>query len=419
MTPSVEPAESYGASTPREREPVMECCLVLTTLSGMTFHISLSIAKFDRIADLEDHVMDYLISVTDLNVFGCSIEFLHLATQTSLEDPIWDKLQQSKEYYIIFKDCREVLLSQEPLEGYPIDKIPLAVHVPMNPASAVPEGAFAGVPRLRHVSVESGIRLIGPEACHSCRQLRVVKLPSTVVCISDNAFRSCKVLNSVTACGCPEFGYKAFDECCSLQWVHTTEDNANQFSSCTKFGHYLFRGCINLAEFTLRESLSPSELLTPPAGRELALGCLSSTGIATLTLPRSVSVIGAHACDNCHLLKHVDLSSTQIEEIQEFTFVHCTSLKEVRLPKTLHTIRVKAFMNCAALPELAVPPSLKYIASRAFLDCTALKKLVKLPGRHKWRGVYAEENAFAICPNMRWPPWLHMIPDAGYVDGLA
>ena len=32
---------------------------------------------------------------------------------------------------------------------------------------------------------------------------------------------------------------------------------------------------------------------------------------------------------------------------------------------------------------------------------------------------HAEENAFAICPAMRWPPWLHMIPDIGYVSGLA
>ena len=29
--------------------------------------------------------MDHLVSVTDLKVFGCSIEFLHLATQTYLE----------------------------------------------------------------------------------------------------------------------------------------------------------------------------------------------------------------------------------------------------------------------------------------------------------------------------------------------
>ena len=99
--------------------------------------------------------------------------------------------------------------------------------------------------------------------------------------------------------------------------------------------------------------------------------------------------------------------------------VHCTSLREVLLPTTLHTIRVKAFMNCAALVELAIPPSLRYIGSRAFLDCTVFSRLAKMPGRHKWRGVYAEENAFAICPAMRWPPWLHMIPDMGYTPGLG
>ena len=74
-------------------------------------------------------------------------------------------------------------------------------------------------------------------------------------------------------------------------------------------------------------------------------------------------------------------------------------------------------MNCAALVELAIPPSLRYIGSRAFLDCTALKRLAKMPGKHKWRGVYAEENAFAICPDMQWPPWLHVIPDMGYWGG--
>ena len=89
------------------------------------------------------------------------------------------------------------------------------------------------------------------------------------------------------------------------------------------------------------------------------------------------AVTGAHACDSCHLLKQVDLSNTKVEEIQEFTFAHCTGLREISFPQTLHTIRVKAFMNCAALLELAIPPSLKHIGSRAFLDCTTLRRVVK------------------------------------------
>ena len=48
-------------------------------------------------------------------------------------------------------------------------------------------------------------------------------------------------------------------------------------------------------------------------------------------------------------------------------------------------------MNCAAPVELAIPPSLRYIGSRAFLDCTVFSGLAKMPGRHKWQGVYAEE----------------------------
>ena len=187
--------DSSRLSTPPEMEPVMDCSLVLTTLSGVTIKVSLSVAKFDRFEDLEDQVMDYLASVTDLKVFGCSIDFLQTATQTYLEDPIWDRLQQGMAYTVVFKDSSVTLSSQEQLDGCPIHQVPLAVHVPMNPEEIVPEGAFAGVPRLRRVSVESGIRLIGAEAWQNCRQLRIVKLPATVVGISDNAFRDCKQLN--------------------------------------------------------------------------------------------------------------------------------------------------------------------------------------------------------------------------------
>ena len=158
------------SSTPIEKEPVMECPLLLTTLSGVTFKVSLSVAKFDRFTDLEDQVMDYLASVTDLQVFGCVIDFLQTTTQTYLEDPIWDKLQQGKEYTIVFRNCSVALPEQEQLGGYSIDQVPLAVHVPMNPEEIVPEWAFAGVPRLRRVR----------DQAHWCRG--VARLPATPHC---------------------------------------------------------------------------------------------------------------------------------------------------------------------------------------------------------------------------------------------
>ena len=119
------------------------------------------------------------------------------------------------------------------------------------------------------------------EAWQSCRQLRIVRMPASVVRIAENTFRSCHLLNRVTAPGCVEFGYKAFAECSSLQWVHASEGGANQFCSSTKFGRYLFRDCINLATFVLQETEHQQVPQTRTDARELPQGCLSSTGIVT------------------------------------------------------------------------------------------------------------------------------------------
>ena len=111
---------------------------------------------------------------------------------------------------------------------------------------------------------------------HWCRGL--ARLPTTphcqtagnVVDIADNAFRDCKLLNIVLAPGCRDFGYKAFAECCSLQWVYASDGAANVFNGEANFGQYLFQGCINLAEVTL------SVRFHPPEGQHCKSGLRSS-----------------------------------------------------------------------------------------------------------------------------------------------
>ena len=72
--------------------------------------------------------------------------------------------------------------------------------------------------------------------------------------------------------------------------MYATEGVANQFCSATKFGHYLFRDCVNLADFALREAAHPHELPVRMNARELAQGSLSSTG-RTLELTRDFQVL--------------------------------------------------------------------------------------------------------------------------------
>ena len=118
---------SSETSSPRDHEPVMECQLVLHALSGTVVSLSMSVAKFDRFDDLEDHVVDYLASVTDLKVFGCTIDFLQVDTQVYLENPIWEKLQRSTEYTLVFRNCSEVLR-----------RVPISRHPPRSPCPHEP-----------------------------------------------------------------------------------------------------------------------------------------------------------------------------------------------------------------------------------------------------------------------------------------
>ena len=146
----------------------MERRLVLTTLSGTVVEMTTRVAKYDRLEDLEDHVVDYLASVTDLDVFGCTLDFVHPTMQTYLDDPIWEALEKNTQFTIVLRDCLAVLHSKESFDGCPYRDIPQAVKVPMNLAGIIPAGAFVAVPRRRHVSVEAGtcalgtIRLMSP-----------------------------------------------------------------------------------------------------------------------------------------------------------------------------------------------------------------------------------------------------------------
>ena len=284
--PMATPSAS-GASTSDESETTVDCRLVLTTLSGKTVEVSTSIAQYDRFEDFEEHVVDYLASVTDLDVFGCEVDFVHPTTQTYLEDHIWEALQENKHYTIVFRDCIEAFQTKDAFDGCPYRDIPKAVKVPANQSGIIPPSAFIAVPRMRHVSIEAGIRAVGTRAWQNCRHLRIVKIPATVVRVEESAFRGCHLLNSITAPGCTDFGYKAFAGCSSLQWAHANGGGVNNIGSATKLGHYLFVDCVNLATMTILVLQDGHDPNVPRLGpcRELPTGCLSSTGLKNSNCP--------------------------------------------------------------------------------------------------------------------------------------
>ena len=172
------------------------------------------------------------------------------------------------------------------------------VRVPANDSGVIPDSAFYAVPGLRHVLVEEGLHTVGVLAWQNCRQLRIVKLPATVVRIEESSFQGCYLLGRVDAPGCINFGYRAFAECCSLQHIGASGGD-NTFTAATKLAPYLFASCLNLSSIALTQaSVELGQSTTLSTFREIPQGCFGSSGLRDLKFPPGISLLGPLACDN-------------------------------------------------------------------------------------------------------------------------
>ena len=138
-----------GTVGSEESEASMDCRPLLTTLSGNEVAVSINIAQYDRFEDFQKYIFKYLASVTDLEVCGREVDFVHPTTQTYLEDHNWEVLQENKHFTILFRDCVEVFKTKEGFENRAFGDIPKAVRVSANEAGIIPSSAFIAVPQMR------------------------------------------------------------------------------------------------------------------------------------------------------------------------------------------------------------------------------------------------------------------------------
>ena len=60
----METPPASNPSTSTESEATVDCQLLLTTMAGNEVTVSTNIAQFDRFEDFEEHIVDYLATVS-------------------------------------------------------------------------------------------------------------------------------------------------------------------------------------------------------------------------------------------------------------------------------------------------------------------------------------------------------------------
>ncbi len=99
--------------------------------------------------------------------------------------------------------------------------------------------------------------------------------------------------------------------------------------------------------------------------------------ITKITLPDSITEIGANAFDECRSLSSINIPEG-VAEIPMSAFSR-TAIESIVLPSGLKTIERYAFFECAGLRSIVIPEGVAFIGFKAFAGCTELET-VELPG---------------------------------------
>lgn len=174
----------------------------------------------------------------------------------------------------------------------------------------------------------------------------------------------------------------------------TTFNEFRLFTGITKLegntNHAAFRGCVNLAEITLPDTIT-----------EIGYMSFYECSALKTKLPTSITSVGGRAFMNSgldgdlflpNLTGKIDregtFQNTKITSIRSLgkiteiggwssanlgAFYNCTLLKCAVLPETLTNIGDVSFKNCTSLRECNIPQGVTYIGPQAFNGCTALE----------------------------------------------
>ena len=100
-------------------------------------------------------------------------------------------------------------------------------------------------------------------------------------------------------------------------------------------------------------------------------GCSAA---ATVSLPSTLTNIGAGAFSNCQSLTEIVLPEG-VQTIGTNSFTRCTGLVSITLPSTLTALADSAFATCSSLTNVTLSEGIEVLSQSAFMGCSALTSI--------------------------------------------
>ena len=276
--------------------------------------------------------------------------------------------------------------------------------------------AFVFCADLTEITIPESVETIGISAFNYCENLTSVSIPSSVTSLGAYAFNSCTSLSGVTIyCQTPpEIGRSCFqngpsypiyvptglvetyktaegwsdyakrilpmDPQARLNWEisYTSTDGEKVSPSFARYNipaDVAFGGA--LVVFNSYKD-GQGKILFDRDVTELMNSFQLCTNLKTISLPESVTYIGAYTFAGCtNLTGTIKIPQGQVK-ISNALFSDCSSLEGVVIPEGVTSIGARVFSGCTSLTELTFPSSLKAISNSVASGCSGLTRITVL-----------------------------------------
>jgi hypothetical protein len=218
------------------------------------------------------------------------------------------------------------------------------------------ENAFASCTNLNEITLPDSLRVIGKQALKTCTKLKTITIPANVQSIGD----------------------APLNECYRIETIEIAPGNAN---------FIVAQNClIDIKNKRLVQGLASSVIPQDGSVTSLAQYCFANMQITSINIPNSITRISNNAFSHCEELETVVLPNT-ITVLEATCFAWCYKLTNVVLHEGLTDIMTYVFNSCA-LENVTIPASVNSVLNQSFgniktLQTVTFKKALNADGSVK------------------------------------